>query len=120
MVVVVCMITALQVHDGVMQGPEGPDDANGAFATPEVAAAAGLVAAAAAGGSGGSNSSGLRQRWNMFRQRYQQQQRQGMGPDDAGADDQEGEPGRTDGALVLHWQAQQPVWGGVGGVSGYR
>lgn len=111
----------MQVHDAILQGPEGPDDANGAFATPEVAAAAGLVAAAAAaaGGSGGS-SGGLRQRWNLFRQRYQQQQRQALGPDDAGADDQEGAPGPAEGALVLHWPAQQPVWGGVGGVSGYR
>jgi hypothetical protein len=83
-----------------------------AFTTPEVAAAAGLAA---------GSSSALRQRWNSWRQRYQQtaqqqEGRQARGPDDEAGDDQDDSDGV---ALQMPRWAGQPVWA-VAGVSGYR
>lgn len=99
----------IQVYQGLR---DGDMDLVDAFTTPEVAAAAELAA---------GSSSALRQRWNSWRQRYQQtaqqqEGRQARGPDDEAGDDQDDSDGV---ALQMPRWAGQPVWA-VAGVSGYR
>jgi hypothetical protein len=90
-----------------------------AFATP-MAAAAAAAAPAAAGGSGA-----LRQRWDMWRRRYQQQDGQYSGVGSTAADDgcgadQAGDGGRGGGVDLQEprWVGQ-PAWA-LAGVSDYR
>lgn len=93
----------LEGGDGDLESP--------AFATPQAVGPVGGML----GANSGSDSSGsaLRQRWNMFRLRLQQQ-----GPDDGGRDDQEEGVGGGMQLQVPRW-AGQPAWA-VAGVSGYR
>lgn len=99
----------IQVYEGAQ---DGEADLGDVFTTPEVAAAAGLAA---------DSSSALRQRWNAWRQRYQQttqqqEGRQARGLDDEGGDDQDDSDGV---AMQMPRWAGQPVFA-VAGATGYR